>query len=130
MASATSYKKITPYVTKDGSTIRELMHPDVHGNVNQSLAEAVVPIRGKTILHTHGKSEEIYHFTEGIGVMTLGKEQFDVIAGDTVSIPPGIPHSITNTGNVPLRVLCCCSPAYSHGDTRLVEERARRERQK
>jgi hypothetical protein len=30
-------------VTKDGSGIRELMHPDRHGNRNQSLAEALVP---------------------------------------------------------------------------------------
>jgi len=32
-----------PYVTKDGSEIRELMHPAVHGNRAQSLAEATVP---------------------------------------------------------------------------------------
>ena len=33
---------IAPYITRDGSAIRELMHPDVHGNRAQSLAEAVV----------------------------------------------------------------------------------------
>ena len=34
------YRDIEPYVTKDGSEIRELMHPAVHGNEKQSLAEA------------------------------------------------------------------------------------------
>ncbi len=28
----TRYTEIAPYVTKDGSLIRELMHPQVHGN--------------------------------------------------------------------------------------------------
>jgi len=38
----TRYTEISAYQTKDGSQIRELMHPDHHGNRAQSLAEAVV----------------------------------------------------------------------------------------
>lgn len=33
-----------PYVTLDGSQIRELMHPYGHGSRAQSLAEARVPV--------------------------------------------------------------------------------------
>jgi hypothetical protein len=33
---------ITPYVTRDGSEIRELLHPDRHAVRHQSLAEATV----------------------------------------------------------------------------------------
>jgi hypothetical protein len=33
---------VVPYVTRDGSEIRELMHPGVHGNRAQSLAEATI----------------------------------------------------------------------------------------
>ena len=36
-----AYSSVPPYITKDGSTIRELMHPAVHGNRNQSFAEAI-----------------------------------------------------------------------------------------
>ena len=39
------------YVTKDGSVVRELMHPHVHGNANTSLAEAVVAAGKTTHLH-------------------------------------------------------------------------------
>jgi len=60
----TQYKDVQPYVTKDGSLIRELMHPDVHGNRQQSLAEAIVPVGFTTFLHKHLKSEEIYHIAE------------------------------------------------------------------
>lgn len=116
----TRYREIEAYTTKDGSTIRELMHPQVHGNRNQSLAEAIVEPGAETLLHAHGLTEEIYHFTAGSGVMTLGDDEFPVGPGDTICIPPGTPHRVRNTGTDQLRILCACSPPYSHGDTRLV----------
>ncbi|MCL5023230.1 MAG: cupin domain-containing protein [Nitrospirae bacterium] len=120
MILKTAYKDLLPYRTKDGSTVRELMHPALHGNTRQSLAEAVVPVGGTTFLHRHLKSEELYHITQGQGLMFLGREQFEVMEGDTVYIPPGTPHKIRNTGQTPLKILCCSSPAYSHDDTELL----------
>lgn len=112
---------IEVYVTKDGSEIRELMHPDHLPVKNQSLAEAVVHPGQRTQLHRHCVTEEIYHVTAGEGRMTLGAEWFSVGPGDTVLIPPRTPHCIEATGTGPLHVLCCCSPAYSHDDTELLE---------
>lgn len=116
----TSYDKIDVYVTKDGSEIRELMHPSVHGNRNQSFAEATVAPHAQTALHLHRLTEEIYHITAGAGLMTHGSERFTVKAGDTIAIAPGTPHCIANSGETPLRILCACSPAYAHEDTELV----------
>jgi len=116
----TSYSDIQPYITRDGSQIRELMHPAHHGNRNQSLAEAIVSPGQETLLHKHLRTEELYHITGGTGWMTLGEEQFAVAQGDTVCVPPGTPHCIRNTGAEPLRILCCCSPPYSHDDTVLL----------
>lgn len=45
---------------------------------------------------------------------------FEVVPGDSVLIPPNTPHCIETTGNIPLRILCCCSPAYSDEDTELL----------
>ena len=115
-----SYEYVVPYVTKDGSEIRELMHPAHHCNRLQSLAEATVQAGMRTALHRHGVTEELYHITQGRGRMTLGAEEFDVSPGDTVCIPPGTPHCIKNTGDEPLRILCVCTPAYSHDDTELL----------
>ncbi|MEW6116220.1 MAG: cupin domain-containing protein [Nitrospirota bacterium] len=117
----TTYRKIKAYTTKDGSLIRELMHPTVHGNKRQSLAEAIIPAGKETVLHRHHLSEELYHITAGTGHMILGDEEFPVESGDTVLIPPKTPHKIRNTGNEPLKILCCCAPSYSHDDTELVE---------
>lgn len=96
------------------------MHPAVHGNRAQSLAEAEVAPGCTTALHCHRVTEELYHITAGSGRMTLGEESFEVAPGDTVCIPPGTPHRIANTGEGPLRILCCSAPAYSHEDTDLI----------
>jgi mannose-6-phosphate isomerase-like protein (cupin superfamily) len=114
--------EVVPYLTKDSSVIRELMHPAVHGNALQSLAEATVPPGARTLLHRHRVTEEIYHFTAGHGVMTLGDERIPVQAGDTVCIVPGTAHRLENTGETDLRLLCACSPCYAHEDTELLDE--------
>ena len=115
-----SYSTVPSYLTKDGSEIRELMHPEVHGNRAQSLAEATVPAGVRTLLHRHEVSEELYHITAGAGMMTLGDRQFSVAVGDTVFIAPGTPHCLEAVGNAALVLLCCCSPAYSHADTQII----------
>ena len=117
----TRYSEISNYITKDGSIIRELMHPLQHGNLNQSLAEATVPVGVITHLHLHKCSEEIYHITKGNGEMTLGDMNFSVSVGDTICIPANTAHQIKNTGHTNLVILCVCSPAYSHDDTALVD---------
>jgi len=116
----THYPDISPFVTKDGSTVRELMHPAHHACRSQSLAEAIVQAGLKTALHRHGSSEELYHISRGRGLMTLGDAAFVVEPGDTVCIAPGTPHCIENVGEGPLHILCCCSPAYSDADTELL----------
>ncbi len=116
----TAYRSIEPYVTRDGSEIRELLHPAVNGNRNQSFAEATVRPGATTALHKHRSTEEIYHIASGAGMLTLGDERFAVAEGDTICIAPGTPHCVANTGDVPLRILCACSPAYSHEDTELL----------
>jgi mannose-6-phosphate isomerase-like protein (cupin superfamily) len=115
------YGQIEPYVTKDGSVIRELIHPDQGVDAAMSLAEATVPPGKTTRLHVHRTSEEIYHIVNGTGRMTLGRDTFEAAAGDSILIRPGMPHRIENTGADALVILCCCSPAYAHEDTLLVE---------
>lgn len=118
----TRYEAIPSYTTKDGSTIRELMHPDHAAVRDLSVAEAVVLPGQATFPHIHRASEEVYHILAGEGRMTLGERTFAVGAGDTVVIAPGTYHSIANTGAAPLRILCCCAPPYRDDDTSLAGE--------
>ncbi len=116
----TRYADAPAFITKDSSEIRELMHPSSHDNRAQSLAEAIVVPGTTTRLHRHRQSEELYHITAGRGQMTLGEDSFEVEPGDTICIPPGTAHCIENIGSEPLRLLCCCAPAYADGDTELL----------
>lgn len=116
----TRYADIPAYITKDGSEIRELLHPALHDVRRQSLAEAIVPAGSSTLRHRHRHSEEIYHVTAGHGTMTLGDDAFPIAPGDSVLIAPGTPHFVTASAGAPLRMLCCCSPAYDHADTELL----------
>ena len=122
MTKVTHYPEINAYQTKDGSLVRELMHPDQHSNKQQSLAEAIVLPQQETSLHKHLITEELYHITQGHGLITLDTQSFEVNAGDTIHIAPNTAHKIKNTGNNNLKILCCCSPAYSHQDTVLIDE--------
>jgi mannose-6-phosphate isomerase-like protein (cupin superfamily) len=112
-----------PFITADGSAIRELAGIPSGNAQNQSLAEATVPAGGDTIEHYHRTSEEIYLFTRGRGRMRLGDDEFSVRAGDCVVIPPGTRHKLWADADSELALLCCCAPAYSHEDTVLLEQR-------
>jgi mannose-6-phosphate isomerase-like protein (cupin superfamily) len=106
-----------PFVTRDGSIIRELLGPATVPARHQSLAEATLPAGGSTERHYHRVAEEIYFITAGEGRMELDGDVATVRPGDAILIPPGAWHRITAIGSAELRLLCCCAPAYSHDDT-------------
>jgi mannose-6-phosphate isomerase-like protein (cupin superfamily) len=120
MPDRTNLARAEPFVTADGSTIREVAGAVSQTARNQSLAEATVPAGSSTVRHHHVTSEEIYLFTAGSGRMELGAEEFAVGAGDCVVIPPGVMHGLTNPTAEPLVLLCACAPAYADSDTVLA----------
>jgi mannose-6-phosphate isomerase-like protein (cupin superfamily) len=107
-----SLNTAAPFTTKDGSTIRELHRTDA-----QSLAEATLEPDQATERHYHRATEEIYFVIKGSGRMEVDGDARIVRPGEAVLIPPGAWHQLENNGNSELRILCCCSPAYSHDDT-------------
>lgn len=115
------HSKAVPFVTKDGSTIRELLAHRNSSIRNQSLAEARVPSGVRTQSHYHPRSEEIYYILSGEAHMFLDGEMRSVGAGDAIAIPPGAIHSIENVGGTELLFLCCCAPGYEHDDIILID---------
>ena len=107
-----SIDRVEALVTKDGSAIRELHHTRA-----QSLAEATLEPGQATERHHHRASEEIYLVTKGSGSLEVDGEMRRVRPGDAILIPPGAWHSLENDGTSELRILCCCAPPYSDGDT-------------
>ena len=107
-----SVNRVEAFVTKDGSTIRELHH-----TASQSLAEATLEPDQATERHYHRETEEIYFVVKGSGDMEVDGVHKRIAVGEAVLIPAGAWHSLYNNGTSELRILCCCAPAYSHDDT-------------
>lgn len=100
-----------PFVTKDGSRIREYFHTGL-----QSLAEASLGPGESTTRHYHARSEEIYLFVDGGGELEVDGALRQVGEGDAVLIPPRAWHQLT-AGASGARLLCCCVPPYADDDT-------------
>ena len=107
-----SVNRVEAFVTKDGSTIRELHH-----TASQSLAEATLEPDQATERHYHRETEEIYFVVKGSGDMEVDGVHKRIAVGDAVLIPAGAWHTLYNNGTSELRILCCCVPAYRHEDT-------------
>jgi mannose-6-phosphate isomerase-like protein (cupin superfamily) len=52
--------------------------------------------------HFHERHEEMFYVIEGTGCAVLDGNPYDVGAGHTMFFGRNIPHSISNTGSVPL----------------------------
>lgn len=117
MINIRNLKDAKPFITKDGSEIRSLLDLSNAPVKNQSLAEATIPPGCKTELHHHQNSEEFYYVVCGSGIIEINGEKASVSVGDAILIPPASKHSILNTEQAPLKILCCCAPAYQHLDT-------------
>jgi mannose-6-phosphate isomerase-like protein (cupin superfamily) len=116
-----SYAQLEPFVSLDGSEIREWAGRVSAPAQNQSLAEAILAAGGATTEHYHRASEELYLITAGEGRLIIDGEERSVAVGDCALIPPGARHKLYNTGGGPLKVVCACSPAYADEDTVLTE---------
>jgi quercetin dioxygenase-like cupin family protein len=61
--------------------------------------------------HSHRIQEQIYYVLEGEGVLTVGKDEHLMRPHDYVYLPPGVPHSFTNTGLAELVFMVVTTPA-------------------
>ncbi|HEX6841889.1 MAG TPA: cupin domain-containing protein [Stellaceae bacterium] len=60
--------------------------------------------------HKHVLQEQVYHVLEGEGIMEIGGQRHVVRKHDVIFLPPGIEHSIANSGLVDLVFLVVTSP--------------------
>ena len=70
------FEQREPFITLDGSEIRELAGIPSGNAAQQSLAEATVFPGARTERHYHRRSEEIYLFTAGAGRMSSHEDTF------------------------------------------------------
>jgi quercetin dioxygenase-like cupin family protein len=61
--------------------------------------------------HYHPNCDEVLHVLQGDIIHSLGDEEVEMSAGDTISIPANIVHHARNNGQVEAVVLICFSSA-------------------
>jgi mannose-6-phosphate isomerase-like protein (cupin superfamily) len=60
--------------------------------------------------HVHKMQEQVYHVLEGEGLMEIGDERRVVRKHDVIFLPPGVWHSIQNTGLGDLTFIVVTTP--------------------
>lgn len=95
---------VSPFPTKDGSEIRELLAYRNSCLRRQSLAAARLPVGGSTQEHYHPNAEEIYFITQGLGKIRIVDESREVRSGVPL---PSRPGCATSCG-IPGRRNCGC----------------------
>ncbi|MCZ7658400.1 MAG: cupin domain-containing protein [Xanthobacteraceae bacterium] len=67
-------------------------------------------------LHKHKVQEQVYHVLEGEGLMEIDGEKHVVRKHDFIFLPPGVEHSIENTGLVDLVFIVVTAPVRDNAD--------------
>ena len=67
---------------------------------------------GEQRIHQHSP-EQVYFILAGAGEMSVAGETRMVGPGDSVFVPSGSPHGITNPGQVLLRYFSAAAPAFA-----------------
>ena len=78
---------------------------------NFSLGYVTLEPKGGQVPWHNQEQEEVYFVLEGTGEMCLGEERQTMTAGQTVYIPSGVFHQLTNIGDEPLKFVYCYGPA-------------------
>ena len=63
-----------------------------------TVGEAVIKPGQENPRHYHPNCDEILHVVRGRILHTMGSQQVEMTAGDTVSIPTGVRHNARNIG--------------------------------
>jgi mannose-6-phosphate isomerase-like protein (cupin superfamily) len=70
---------------------------------------------GGAPVHIHDKESEAMFFYEGSGVATIDGVEYQITPESVMLAPPGVSHSIRNTGTGPLKfVFVYCPPLPEH----------------
>lgn len=81
-----------------GALSKALVHPDTTGSKQIDYRISTYAPMAYVERHIHKIQEQVYHILEGDGLMELGDEIKVVSKHDVIFIPPGIWHSIKNSG--------------------------------
>jgi mannose-6-phosphate isomerase-like protein (cupin superfamily) len=89
---------------------KALVHPDTTGSRQLDYRISTYQPMAYVERHAHKVQEQVYHVLDGEGLMEIGNERRVVRKHDVVFLPPGVPHSIQNTGLGDLTFIVVTTP--------------------
>ncbi len=95
-----------------GAYSKFLVHPDTTASQTVDYRISCYQPRAYVELHAHKIQEQIYHVLEGEGLMVIGAKRQVVRRHDVIFIPPGVKHSINNTGLSDLVFIVVTTPPH------------------
>lgn len=97
----------------DGSTNHVLLRAGKFDARNLLIIWTVLVPHGQQRGHSHAGSEQAYIFVHGTGRVQVGDEKQFIGQGEMVYVPPGVPHSIVNSGDENLVFITVASPPFA-----------------
>ena len=93
-----------------GALSKPLVMPETMGSKHLDYRISMYQPMAYVERHSHKVQEQVYHVLEGEGLMEVGDKTQVVRKHDVIYLPPGVPHSISNTGLVDLVFIVVTSP--------------------
>lgn len=93
-----------------GALSKPLVMPETAGSQHLDYRISAYQPMAYVEKHSHKVQEQVYHVLEGEGLMEIDGEEHVVRKHDVIFLPPGIEHSIANTGLTDLVFLVITSP--------------------
>ena len=93
-----------------GALSKPLVMPETAGSHHIDYRISMYQPMARVALHKHNVQEQVYHVLDGEGLMDIDGKRHVVRKHDVIFLPPGVEHSINNTGLVDLVFLVITSP--------------------
>jgi mannose-6-phosphate isomerase-like protein (cupin superfamily) len=93
-----------------GALSKPLVNPENAGARHVDYRISMYQPMAYVKLHKHKVQEQIYHVLEGEGLMHIDGERRVVRRHDVIHLPPGVEHSIENSGLTDLVFLVVTCP--------------------
>ena len=93
-----------------GALSKPLVMPETAGSRHIDYRISMYQPMAYVEKHSHKVQEQVYHVLEGEGLMEVGDKTHVVRKHDVIYLPPGVEHSINNTGVADLVFIVATSP--------------------
>jgi len=93
-----------------GALSKPLVMPETAGSQHIDYRISMYQPMAYVKVHQHKVQEQVYHVLDGEGLMEIDGEQKVVRKHDVIFLPPGVWHSIQNTGLGDLTFIVATTP--------------------